>query len=154
MLEWFWFIIGLWTALAYVAEIYNVIKSFRGKVDYRQYGIDSWALVTAPTDGIGLGFVEFLAKKGFNIVLVGRNPDKLKNLSKTLEESYRVSTKYVVKDFSLAAVNPVPFFTDLKQQTNGLDISIIVNNVGFGRGDCYFTQTSYEEILSQNALNL
>ncbi len=45
---------------------------------YCQNGKDSWAVVTGATDGIGLGFCKILAKLGFNIVLISRNAEKLK----------------------------------------------------------------------------
>ncbi|KAH9708480.1 Very-long-chain 3-oxoacyl-CoA reductase 1 [Citrus sinensis] len=45
----------------------------------------SWALVTGPTDGIGKSFSFELAKRGLNLVLVGRNPDKLKDVSDSIQ---------------------------------------------------------------------
>lgn len=118
------------------------------------YGPKSWALITAPTDGIGLGFAEYLASKQFNIVLVGRNPEKLVKTSRYLEEKYKISAKCIVKDFSLGPANPIEFFSDLKQQTQGLDISLIVNNVGYGAASNYFHKVSVKDILNTNALNI
>ncbi len=43
-----------------------------------RYGANSWALVTGASDGIGKGFCQELANKGFNIILIARNPEKLK----------------------------------------------------------------------------
>ncbi len=37
------------------------------------YGKNSWVIVTGATDGIGKGFCEEFAKRGFNILLVSRN---------------------------------------------------------------------------------
>lgn len=39
----------------------------------------SWALVTGGSDGIGYGFCRKLANEGFNILIVGRNEQKLKD---------------------------------------------------------------------------
>jgi 17beta-estradiol 17-dehydrogenase / very-long-chain 3-oxoacyl-CoA reductase len=47
----------------------------------RRYGKNSWVLVTGATEGIGKGFCEEFAKEGFNIILVSRNIEKLKNTS-------------------------------------------------------------------------
>ena len=41
-----------------------------------RYG-GGWALVTGASDGLGKCYAEEFAKMGFNIVLVGRNFDKL-----------------------------------------------------------------------------
>ena len=39
--------------------------------------LGDWAVVTGATDGIGKGFVEELASRGMNIVLVSRTQSKL-----------------------------------------------------------------------------
>lgn len=42
-----------------------------------RYGKNSWAVVTGATDGIGRGFCDELAKKGFNVCLISRSKEKL-----------------------------------------------------------------------------
>ena len=44
-----------------------------------RYGKDSWAIVTGCTDGIGKALAFELAKRGFNIYLIGRDPQKLQD---------------------------------------------------------------------------
>ena len=39
-----------------------------------KYGYDTWALITGCTEGIGKCFAINLAKEGFNVILVSRNP--------------------------------------------------------------------------------
>lgn len=41
------------------------------------YGIGAWAVITGGTDGIGFGFCEELACKGFNICIISRSKQKL-----------------------------------------------------------------------------
>ncbi|CAG9333343.1 unnamed protein product [Blepharisma stoltei] len=157
MLDWIellCFIAGVWTVLKITLELFTVIKSLKSKVNYSSYGLNSWALITAPTDGLGLGFAEFLASQGFNIVLVGRNPVKLQSVSKLLQEKFPITTKFIVKDFFDSAKNPQEFFNDIKAQTRGLDISILVNNIGFGSGGKYFAVMTEEEVLHSNAMNI
>lgn len=55
----------------------------RRNLSYR-YGVDSWALVTGATDGIGEQLCYQLAKSGFNIVLIGRSDEKLLAVSNIL----------------------------------------------------------------------
>ena len=43
----------------------------------KRYGEDAWAMITGSTDGIGKAFAEVLAEQGFNIIIVGRSPEKL-----------------------------------------------------------------------------
>ena len=53
------------------------------------------------TDGIGKGFALVLAKRGFNIILLSRNKDKLVKVSKEVELSCKgVQTAVIVADCS------------------------------------------------------
>ena len=52
----------------------------------KKYG--EWAIVTGCTQGIGRYYVQELAKKGMNIVLVSRNESKLEEFARTVKKSY------------------------------------------------------------------
>jgi 17beta-estradiol 17-dehydrogenase / very-long-chain 3-oxoacyl-CoA reductase len=45
-----------------------------------------WAIVTGSTNGVGQEYAKQLAKRGFNIVQVARNQDKLEATQKLLHE--------------------------------------------------------------------
>ena len=57
---------------------------------------DSWAVVTGGSDGIGLAMCKKLADEGFNICMVARNEEKMKDKLKEI----KTKTMYVVADFS------------------------------------------------------
>jgi len=44
-----------------------------------------WAVITGATNGIGKGFAQALAEKGFNIVIIGWNQELMNEVSKELE---------------------------------------------------------------------
>ena len=67
----------------------------------RRYG--AWAMVTGPTSGIGQSIALELARRGLNLVLVGRDPAKLQDMSDTISSTYAVQTKTVVVDLALIA---------------------------------------------------
>lgn len=46
-------------------------------------------MITGSTDGIGKGFAEVLAEEGFNIVIHGRNPEKLEKTKQEMEAKYK-----------------------------------------------------------------
>ncbi|KAL2505272.1 Very-long-chain 3-oxoacyl-CoA reductase 1 [Abeliophyllum distichum] len=74
------------------------VNFLRPGKNLKKYG--SWALVTGPTDGIGKAFAFQLARKGLNLVLVGRNPDKLREVSDSIKSRYgSTQVKTVVVDF-------------------------------------------------------
>ena len=52
------------------------IAFLRPPKNLKEYG--SWAVVTGSTDGIGMALAFELASKGLHLILVGRNPTKLK----------------------------------------------------------------------------
>ena len=47
-----------------------------------------WAVVTGCTQGIGKSYVEELARKGMNLVLISRNQSKLECLEKQIKSNY------------------------------------------------------------------
>jgi len=97
----------------------------------RKYGRKgTWAVVTGASDGIGKEFAVQLAQKGFNLVLVSRTESKLQALSHEIESKYAgssIKTKILAMDFSK---NDDGDFARLKALVDGLDIAILINNVG------------------------
>ncbi|RAL40941.1 unnamed protein product [Cuscuta campestris] len=93
----------------------------------KKYG--SWALVTGPTDGIGEAFAFRLAREGLNLVLVGRNPEKLRTVSDRIRVKFNGSTriKTVAVDFSGDLDDGV---RRIREAIDGLDVGVLINNVG------------------------
>ncbi|KAK8809919.1 hypothetical protein WA158_000862 [Blastocystis sp. Blastoise] len=96
-----------------------------GKDLKRAYG--DWAVVTGSTDGIGLGYAKRLAKRGLNIVLVGRSEEKLASCSQEIIDKYHVEVKTICADMS-------GDYEELKEQfekeLSSFPTAILVNNVG------------------------
>ncbi|XP_072278519.1 inactive hydroxysteroid dehydrogenase-like protein 1 [Pyxicephalus adspersus] len=90
----------------------------------KQYG--EWAVVTGATGGIGKAYAEELASHGVNVLLISRNPEKLKNVSEAITETYGVKTRFIVADFSLGR----KVYPDIKKSLKDVDVGILVNNVG------------------------
>ncbi|KAL4459891.1 hypothetical protein ABPG74_003417 [Tetrahymena malaccensis] len=98
----------------------------------RKYGQNSYALVTGSTDGIGKQLAISAAKRGFNLILISRNMDKLEATKQEINKLYSgLDIVLVQADFSKAFENG--FFEAIAQKTNKYDISILVNNVGIDK---------------------
>lgn len=101
----------------------------------RSYG--SWAVITGCTDGIGKAFAFQLAQKGLNLILVGRNSEKLKEVSAAIRSATanRSMIKLLVVDFSSFDGNHSDgrrscWVDEFEKAIKGLDIGILINNVG------------------------
>nr|POE82414.1 very-long-chain 3-oxoacyl-coa reductase [Quercus suber] len=87
----------------------------------------TWALVTGASDGIGKEYALQLAAKGFNVLLVSRTQSKLDALATEIESKRNVQTQTLAMDF---AANKDADYAALQKLTKGLEISILINNVG------------------------
>ena len=91
--------------------------------NFENYG--SWSVVTGSTDGIGLAYAQELAKRGQKIVLISRNSEKLNATAEKLEKDFNIETIAIAADFSKSDI-----YGDIQDQLKGLDIGVLVNNVG------------------------
>lgn len=86
-----------------------------------------WALVTGATAGIGESFTRLLAAKGFNLVLVARDLQRLNERAATLAKKYKIETKVIQAD--LASAEGCQKIENFISQN---EIEVLVNNAGFG----------------------
>ncbi|XP_058161484.1 very-long-chain 3-oxoacyl-CoA reductase isoform X2 [Dasypus novemcinctus] len=82
-------------------------------------------VVTGSTDGIGKAYAEELAKCGMKVVLISRSQDKLNQVSSEIREKFKVETRTIAADFG-----SVDIYDTIKRGLEGLEIGILVNNVG------------------------
>ena len=60
------------------------------------------ALITGPTAGIGRGFADAFARKGFDLVLVSRDEGRLGSVAEELAQQYGVSCEVLPADLCRA----------------------------------------------------
>lgn len=116
-----------------------------------------WAIITGSTDGIGYEFAKKLAKLNFNLVMIGRNEDKLKNCSTTIKKEINCNAKIIeiccdAKDFTEMDER----IAMIVERTSKIDISILINNVGVGQGGRkkleYLDSSSIKDCIIVNCL--
>lgn len=89
----------------------------------------TWALITGSNDGIGYGYAEALSAHGFNILLHGRNPEKLATVKATLSE------KYPDLHFEIVVADAFDYDADIENIVAAAralpgKLTILINNVG------------------------
>jgi len=101
--------------------------------------------VTGASDGLGKEFVLQLARAKFNIVLVSRTESKLVTLSEEITKQFpNIETKILAMDFSRNADED---YKALGSLVSGLDVSVLVNNVGQSHSiPVPFAQTAASEM--------
>ena len=121
----------------------------------RKYGKKgTWAVITGASDGLGKEYAIQLAQKGFNLLLVSRTASKLETLSTDIKQKYagsNIDVKILAMDFSK---NEEGDYAKLKALVDGLDVGILVNNVGQSHSiPVPFIQTPKEEMRDIIAIN-
>lgn len=88
-----------------------------------------WAIVTGASSGIGAAIAEELAMKGYHILLVGRNTQRLNENAALLSSKYKVQTEIVVAD--LSTFEGIATLENAIQE-HAANLEILVNNAGVG----------------------
>ncbi len=92
------------------------------------------ALITGASGGMGRDMAILLSKKGYDIILVARNGDKLKRLAEKLP----VQVTVIPMDLSVRK-------NCYKLHSIARNIDILINNAGFGEwGEFYYTNLDKE----------
>ena len=87
------------------------------------------ALITGASSGIGHDLTRLFARDGWDVVLVARSEEKLRELAAELTKTHGIAAHVIVADLARpdAAAGIVKMLTD-----RGLTIDALVNNAGLG----------------------
>jgi uncharacterized protein len=90
---------------------------------------ERYALITGGNSGIGLELAKLIAKDGYHLVIVGRDPATLKQTADLLEKEFKVKVITMQKDlFKMNHAYEV--YNEVKNRN--IDIDLLVNNAGHG----------------------
>lgn len=116
---------SLWGVLEFISS-YLMPYFLPAEVQSLSKRFGPWAVVTGGTDGIGKQYAMELARRGIHIVIISRNPEKLRNVASEIEKEYNVKTKTIVADFS----NGATIYPRIEAELKEIPVGILVNNVG------------------------
>lgn len=81
------------------------------------------ALITGASSGIGLEMAKYLSTLGYDLILVARNKKRLEEIKK------EIKTEVEIFDYDLSNIdNCYKLYNNIKND----DISVVINNAGFG----------------------
>ena len=100
------------------------------------------ALITGASSGIGRDMAKILSKKGYDLVLVARDEEKLQEVKKEIETNSQI----ISMDLSVEK-NCKKLYEQVK------DVDLLINNAGFGTcGD--FTKTNLDKEINMINTNI
>jgi uncharacterized protein len=102
------------------------------------------AIVTGASAGVGRVFCERLASRGYDLLVVARDGNRLEALKRELEERYRIQVEVFPADLTID--------TDVSlliaRITQSPQLALLVNNAGFGtRGPLINTSPARQEAM-------
>jgi len=108
------------------------------------------ALITGASSGIGKEFAKIHAENGGNLIVVARSENKLNDLKKELEETYKINVFVIQKDLTKSNASK-----EIYDQVHnaGLKVDYLINNAGFG-GIGKFNERELEQDLAMINLNI
>ncbi|MDJ0508922.1 MAG: SDR family oxidoreductase [Crocosphaera sp.] len=91
--------------------------------------VQTTALITGASSGIGEAFAEQLATRQTNLILVARSQDKLYNLAEKLQARTPIDVEVIVQDLTEPQAGQKVYDW---VQDKGLSVDLLINNAGFG----------------------
>lgn len=107
------------------------------------------ALVTGATAGIGKEFAFQLAAKGYDLILVSRNNDRLNTVAREIKDKYPVSIQILVSDLG---TDEGIKKTCALIKSEGKNLEYVVNNAGLGINKPFHKADLAEEVNLLNVL--
>ena len=99
------------------------------------------ALITGASSGMGKDMAKVLSEKGYELILVARDEQKLEEAAKEIGKN----TQIIVADLSDVE-------TCKKTYEQASDIDLLINNAGFGDCGQLFARTTNEYILCNKGI--
>lgn len=108
------------------------------------------ALITGASFGIGLELARIFARENYNLVLIARTGDKLRQLASELEKAH--GTRSLVLATDLTEPGAPAYILDQTIRA-GIAVDVLANNAGFGQYGL-FAESDLGECLRQIQLNI
>lgn len=109
-----------------------------------------YALITGATSGIGHELAKLFAQDKYNLVIVARDPQELRQTAAALMQQYGIDVLTIAKDLFQRQA-PLEVYEEIKAK--GIQVDALVNNAGQGQYGT-FTTTDINRELDMVQLNI
>lgn len=135
---------GLWNLQ--LGSLLGFSEKFRPKEN-------SWAVITGSTDGIGLAYAHEFSKKGYNLLLISRNPEKLNNVKEELDSKSNKKQREI-KTYA-ADFTKDDIYKGIEKEIKKLPrVDVLINNVGMSYEHPEFFATPHLEEKNRQLVNV
>lgn len=108
------------------------------------------ALITGASGGIGYELCQQFAKNNYDLILVARDQEKLKQYAEEFKKNHNAKSTIILKDLSSATAAD-EIHQQLKHEH--MTVDVLVNNAGFGSYG-KFSETDLKKELSMMQVNI
>ncbi|MDU7367872.1 MAG: SDR family NAD(P)-dependent oxidoreductase, partial [Acinetobacter baumannii] len=110
----------------------------------------SKVLITGASSGIGAVYADRFAQRGYHLILVARDLQRLNNLAQQLIQTYQVGVEVIQAD--LTQDQDISRVEQILQQDTGIEI--LVNNAGMSLNGAFSQQDlkNIEQLLTLNIM--
>lgn len=108
-------------------------------LEKENYG--EWAVVTGASSGVGKEIAQELASKGFNLVLIARDTNRLNAIASDMESNFHIQTKILSIDFAKKDT-----FDEIIKCCKDLEVGILINSAGYALHGTFVDHTLQEEL--------
>jgi short-subunit dehydrogenase len=99
-------------------------------------------LITGASSGIGYELAEVFASKKYNLVLVARSTEKLKEISERLSKRYIINVFIISEDLTKDNAAETVY---QKVKNNNIKVNILINNAGAGKVGFFHQMDALED---------
>lgn len=105
-------------------------------------------MITGASNGFGMEFAKLFAKDGYNLILVARSTDRLRNLGYKLQDEHQLEHVCIITSDLTRPEAPQEIYDEVTK--SGIAVDVLVNNAGAGlHGFFHDTDLEREQAIIQ-----
>lgn len=151
-------ILGIITFIVLSTIVMQLLINYKDerlqKIHSYNYDLETWAIITGATDGIGLQFAKTFYENNWNLILVSRNQEKLESVILQYFSSCKKINTVVGYQLDYSNCKPEDFDLFYDNQLKNKKITVLINNIGTGYNLEYMHLINKQVIMDTCRVNI